>query len=141
MSNYVVDASVVVKWLNQEREAATRQALTLLERAMQGEDELMSVDLLVYEVLNALIKGNRLRGRLLEEAVEVFFRLPLGLHNCDISLVSTAAIIAEQHQMTFYDAVYVALAYREQVPLLTANPKDQGKVPGLMVIDIADWSS
>jgi predicted nucleic acid-binding protein len=41
--------------------------------------------------------------------------------------------------MTFYDAVYVALAVELRTPLLTANVRDQGKFAGASVYDIAKW--
>lgn len=93
---------------------------------------------LPHEVLNALIRGKGLKGRPLEQAVELFFSFPLEYVPTNYGLAAAAALIAEQERLTFYDAIYVALAFERSASLITANPAHQGKFKKIRVIDIAD---
>lgn len=138
--SYVVDASVVVKWLNVDREGATREALALLRGAVENQWKLVSSDLLPHEVCNALLRGKGLRGALLEEAVDLFFSLPIVSFRTDLSIVRTAAVIADEYALTFYDAVYVAVASIQAIPLITANVRHQGRVSNVTVLDVAHWN-
>lgn len=136
---YVVDASVAVIWLSQKDEPAAEQALDLLKEARVGHVRIISSDLLIHEVGNALIFGKKLTGNVLTEAISAFFELPVDRAVTDHNLATQAAAISEQYGMTFYDAVYLALANQQDAPLITANIRDQGKFPGVVVYDIAEW--
>lgn len=136
---YVVDASVAVKWLNMEREEATREALALLRGAVERRWQLVSSDLLPHEVSNALLRGKGLRGAFLEEAIDLFFSLPVITVRTDLALARTAAVIAEEYAITFYDAIYVAIAYERSLPLITANIRHQGRASRVTVLDVAQW--
>lgn len=136
--HYVVDASVIVKWLNQDREAFTKEAQNLLEQAAKGTLDISTVDLAIHEVCNALIRGKGLRDHILEDAVETFFVLPIQIVETDLHIAAAAATIAQREQITFYDAVYMALAFDLGVPLVTANPKHQRPLPGVAVIPISE---
>lgn len=137
---FVVDASVVVKWLNQEGEDGSDAALELLRSAHEGRADLYTSDLAPHEVLNALIRGKKLRGRVLEDAVKLFYSLPLTYMPTDFLTAAAAAMIASEHHITFYDAVYIALILDEQTPLITANPKHQRVLPHLPVISVTEWN-
>ena len=51
----------------------------------------------------------------------------------DVSMMEHSATFADKYGITFYDAVYAALALRENAILLTANPKDQGKISEIKI--------
>lgn len=131
---YVVDASVVVKWLNQEKEQNLAQALNLLDAMEQGQAVVISSDLLVHEVINALWKGKGLSKKDLELAIDVFFRLPLDIIATSQSLAQRAVLVARKYDLTFYDAVYAALAQETESQLITANPKCHGRITDGSVI-------
>lgn len=135
----IVDASVIVKWLNQEREQLTKEAFDILEQAECGTLSLLTSDLATHEVLNALIRGKGLRERMLEFAVHAFFDLPLVFLDTNFEIASLAAIIAEKHGVTFYDAVYSSIASIHQCPLVTANPKHQKSTTFSRTIPLGDW--
>lgn len=139
MDRFVVDASVIVKWLNQDREEHTHQAMLLLELCAQGTVRLFTTDLAVHEVLNALIRGKGLKGKRIEQAVEAFFQLPLVSRPTTLKITATAALLAEQKRITFYDAVYLALAHDVDAPLVTANPKHHKPFGRIRTIPIADF--
>lgn len=136
---YVVDASVVLKWLNQEHELAVENALILLLEARNGSCHLISSDFLPHEIFNALIRGKRIAGKQLVKAINNFFSFPIELAPTTKQLVTRAAYLASRYGMTFYDAVYVALADMRKVPLITENIRHQGKFKKIPVLDIALW--
>lgn len=137
---FVIDASVIVKWLHAYREDHLEQAHAILEAAQRTEITLFISDLTVHEVLNAIICGKRLRGNDLEQAVDDFFKLPLIPIETDIQCAAAATTIAAQYTITFYDAVYCAIAFQKGIPLITANPKHQRPMPGVTAIPLAKWT-
>lgn len=138
-AEFVIDASVIIKWLNKDRELLTEQAQDILKKAEERKIFLFTPDLAVYEVFNVLIRAKGLAGELLEQALDSFWKLPLSLFSTDKILSSTAAAISSKTGMTFYDASYVALALNNQQCLITNNSKDQDVVSEVPVISLADW--
>lgn len=140
-THFVVDASVILKWLNQDREQHTEEAFDILTHAATSAFFITTSDLAVHEVLNALVRGKGLRERELGEAVENFFALPLRAIATDLHLAAASAILADEYKLTFYDAVYMALAFDLNIPLITANPKHQKSIAGIQVIPLSNWFS
>lgn len=139
-SEFVIDASVVVKWLNQDREELTSQAFDILLQAEQQKVFLLAPDLLVHEVFNVLIRAKGLKAKELEEAFAEFWELPLQIFVTDQFISATASSISSQSKISFYDATYVALAFCNQMPLITNNNKDQGLTTGVKTIPLSEWS-
>jgi predicted nucleic acid-binding protein len=100
-TSYILDASVIVKLLNQENESHTKEALDIIERAARGIIAVSTSELAVYEVFNALIKGKGLTGRPLQKATEAFYLLPLSFLPTIRTVAVSAAIIAEKQKITF----------------------------------------
>ena len=136
---FIIDASVIVKWLHSDRENNLEQANHILLLAERGELTLFVSDITAHEVLNALICGKHLRWRDLEEAVENFFQLPIILVETNLHRAAAAATIAVEQNITFYDAVYCAIAFERGIPLITANSKHQRPMTGVNVIPLGEW--
>ena len=115
----VVDASVAVKWFLPEDHSGV--ALRLLA----GGYSLSAPDLLFAEAGNVLWKRHR-RGDLRpDEAAQILAdlqRLPLTIHSSR-PLLDQAWAIAHDHGRSFYDSLYVALAMKQTVSLVTADHK------------------
>lgn len=121
MTRFVVDASVVAKWLFPE--PMSDIAAPLLIRAREGELDLVAPRLLVYEYGSLILK--KLRNGLASSddaalAVERFPALPVRLVS-DGGEATEALRIAETAVVSFYDAAYVALADLLRSALLTAD--------------------
>ena len=119
MSQYVVDASVGIKWyLPEVHDVAAR-------RLLSGQHDLWVPDLIFPEVGNILWKRVR-AGQLTEaesqEVLNSFVDLNLTVV-ASSSLVLPALTIACQAQRTVYDSLYLALAIREQAVMVTADEK------------------
>ena len=126
MTRYVIDASVAVEYL-----LKTRIGLAVadpIERAA-----LVAPDLLDAEVLSVL-RGAVLRGRL-EEARALVALDDLADWSLDRIPNRTLARLAWPllHNVSAYDALYVAAARAHDAPLLTADGR-LSRAPGLGVV-------
>jgi len=140
MKKIVVDASVAVKWLNQHNEESTEQAFALLESARNGDIDMITSDLLVHEVFNALVRGKGIADEELNEAYKDFFLFPFTIVSTDQGIARLAGVVAQKFLMSIYDAVYVALALKLDALLITANFRHQGKVGDVgLVMDLVQW--
>ncbi len=118
----VIDASAVLAALLPE-EPVQPAARRVLERYVAGELELLAPTLLPYEVANSLLKAERKpeRGVSPEVVDEILQRLEdLGIPLEAVSM-REAVTWARRYKRWAYDAAYLALAEREEAPLITAD--------------------
>jgi predicted nucleic acid-binding protein len=113
----IVDASVAVKWFVAEDGSAQAEAL------FENEDELVAPDFIMAEVGNAMWKKFR-KGWLTEAQVTAAIErlphyfgraIPIG------ELASRATALALTLDHPIYDCLYLALAERERLPIVTAD--------------------
>ncbi|MFO7773365.1 MAG: type II toxin-antitoxin system VapC family toxin [Dehalococcoidia bacterium] len=116
---YVVDASVVVKWFSRSEEDVENSE-RLLNSHVAGTSTLVSSSLVLYEVCNALRFNPNFSGQDLSKAVTSL--LKLGLELVDFSEIFESAIaLACSQDITVYDAAYIAVSQTRHVPLITAD--------------------
>ena len=122
----VVDASIVCKWFVDE--ANSQQARDVLA----GGDTLIAPDLLVAEVCNTLWKKVRLGEASAAQAGEVAAELAGFFDHfaAMAPLASAASDMALRLNHPVYDCFYLALAARENVPLVTADARLMQAVTG-----------
>jgi len=141
----VLDASVAVKW-HLADEPATVQALQVLAAYSAGDLALVAPEYICYEVPAALRaatrrKPERLSRQEAEHAVTEFlgFAVPT---IADDALITDAWAASYRFACGFYDALYVALALRLGIPLLTADAKLHAHLHRVQtVIWLPDWAS
>lgn len=130
----VLDASFALAWLGRERPGPAVDEFDA--RLAANQAELHAPELFVLETGNALWKSVRRRARTIEEAVAMFEsvrELPLNLHrHRDLAL--DAFDLSLRHEISVYDASYVALALREVLPLFTADKRLAGAVEDLIEV-------
>ncbi len=132
MTPIVVDSSVVFKWYRQPGdEDFVLQAVSILERHLHGEIEIHVPDLLLYELGNIL----RLKGPLVSKdplaILRGTFALALQIHRIDLLLSEETFRFAREHDITFYDASFVALSHLLSASFITADKKLFAKVKSL----------
>ncbi len=113
------DANVAIKWFHSEGEEEVDFARALLEAQRDRRLALYVLDLTAYEVGNAL-----LRGRTALEASRAAVVMAALAELCpaitpDPEDLAEAATLARQHDLTFYDAAYAAVANRRAARLAT----------------------
>lgn len=127
----VVDSSVVMRWFVRDRWSDA--ALTMAETY-----RLTAPAFLKVEVANALRNQVRLAGMTVEAALVHLTGLKAVVAVVeDEPLLPAAFRLAADRDHPVYDCVYLALAMREGVPLLTADLKLARKFvgsPGLEIL-------
>lgn len=124
MNSVVIDASVVLKWYLLD-EILEEKALALLENYYRDRIVLLAPELLAYELANGLVLAAS-RGRIPHEVVLDALK---GFWSLRIKLVDAGQIyerlpyLCRTHQLTAYDASYVATAEIENAVLITADEK------------------
>ena len=125
MTGYVVDASVVVKWLVNEDHS--EMAADLLDAG----STLIAPALVFAEASNALWAMQR-RGDIsasdLADAVDTLQAVPVSLPVPMPRLTPAAARLAVDLDHPVYDCYYLALAVQTQYPVVTADSRFHEKV-------------
>jgi predicted nucleic acid-binding protein len=115
----VIDSSVIVKWFLAAAEADVPAAARLRRQHADGSTVLAAPSHVVLEVLNALRFRRSSTSALSTAAGEL---LAMGLDLTAVELLAErAAVIAVEHDLTVYDAAFVALAESLDCELVTAD--------------------
>ncbi len=129
MTPYVVDSSIVFKWYRQPGdEEYVAQAVSILEHHLHGNFEIHVPDLLFYELGNILRFKETLVSKDALTILRETFALDLQIHPIDLLLSQEAFRFARDHEITFYDASFVALSHLLQASFITADKKLFAKV-------------
>ena len=115
---FVLDASVGVSWAFKDDANPVAQKAF----ALAGADEILVPVLWWFEIRNALIV-NEWRRRMDEEKTAIFLQHLNKFSIIVDSLPDEAKVLsfARKHKLTFYDAAYLELAHREDIPLATID--------------------
>ncbi len=126
MSDFVLDASVAVKWcLPGNDEPFTEQAEVLLEKYSRGDVRFLVPDLFWAEVGNTLwkaVRAARLPAAEASVALTAVVQLGIPTVSC-VELAEKALEISLRHERSFHDSLYVALAVRSSAQMITADER------------------
>jgi predicted nucleic acid-binding protein len=122
MAVFIPDASVSLGWCFSDE--ATPYTEALLDRLIGGE-EVAVPSHWPLEVLNGVIQARR-KGRVTEQTVQWYFSSLVSFHiviDAQPGFQRLIAIreLAERHRLTSYDAAYLELAMRLNLPLATLD--------------------
>lgn len=123
MNRYVIDASALVKLVVPETGSEAMHALAASFRT--GQVHLLAPDFILVECANVLWKYARQTQTPeveVQEALQVIRRLGIE-YVPQILLLEAALALALEHQRPIYDALYLALARRENAALITADER------------------
>lgn len=140
MLRLVPDASVILKWvLPAEQETHVQRALDLLCAFEREEIELLVPTLWLYEI------GNTVTRKSPDQAEGILADLrDLGMEEVsdDDIFIREAIRLTDRYGVTFYDAVYHAVALTRQATLVSADRRYVGAVtPEPQVVSLAHWRS
>ncbi|MBI5801918.1 MAG: type II toxin-antitoxin system VapC family toxin [Verrucomicrobia bacterium] len=121
----MIDSSFVGTWFLPDEQSASGQRV--FDAYEAGRLAFDVPDLLAYEIPNLFVSALR-RKRFdsdgFHEAGGIFDRIEFEYHNQTDAVCRRRMLhFAERHQLTAYDAAYLELADRLQLPLLTLDEK------------------
>jgi predicted nucleic acid-binding protein len=128
----VPDASVVLKWFLPE--ADRDKALALVVGHISGQDVMAVPELLFYEVSNILTVKSRLSAEVIFAGMRYLYALGLRAFRLDQEQSLEAIRLARSHQLSIYDASYVALAITLRATFITADARMARKLQGLTFV-------
>jgi predicted nucleic acid-binding protein len=141
MSDYIVDASVVVQVLISD--TYTKQARALFGQLTEP-DQIHVPEFCLLECANVLWKQVRFQGMPRGEAdtlLDELARLPINIQPV-LALLERGLEIGLSHQLAIYDYVYIAMAERLSFPLITADTKQEttARAVGVTLKPITDFA-
>ncbi len=119
MGRGVVDASVVVKWFQEEE--FSREALRLRDDYVADVMEVQAPALLPFEVLNALRFSGGFSTEELGRVAQVLDGYAILGDHLEGTLAAATIGWAFKADLSVYDASYIALAQELSVPLYSAD--------------------
>lgn len=117
----VVDTSVLIKWFKSDDEDLVEEALKLRDRVDREAIQVYAPDLLMYEIGNVLVRKTDLGDDGVADVLEAIAGSRLILAPPEPALNRRGARIARTHNVSFYDAAFVALAIALDCPMVTAD--------------------
>ena len=137
--HFVVDSSVIIKWLNHIDEDYIQQAQRLLDHIEAGDVIAIIPDLVKYEVGNALLVKKGLNLTQANVSLGTVYNLPLTFVPMTQNLAELTYKTGQELNITFYDASFVSIAEQLGAVLVTDNVKHQGKSTKVKVIPLKDY--
>ncbi len=134
----VIDSSVIVKWLNSQDEKYLGQADKILKDCEKKKVVLYAPELAKYEVGNAILNKG-LDESLARICLTTLYSLPISFMPLSKKEAGESLGIASNSRITYYDAVFVALAKNIDATLVTDNPKHQTRTTGMKIISLKNY--
>ena len=123
----VADASIVAKWFLEEE--SSNKARQLRDSFATGKIGLSVPILLFYETLNALWRSGMFSEKELCLAAKALTKYGFDAWEPKGKILEQAAMVCSKHDISVYDASYVALALHLKATLLTADSEILKKFP------------
>lgn len=117
----LVDTSVLIKWFHEAGESELLQARAIRDAHVRGQLDAHVLDLAIYEVGNVLTRALKWRARDVGDQIDDLLHIvgpPLTMSQ---SWLREAAVLAERHALSFYDASWAATAAALHIPLVSAD--------------------
>ena len=130
MKNYIVDASVIIKWFSGYDENDLDNALTLRDQLLVKECSILVPDLLFYEIANALRYNSRFTEHDVKSALNSLIEMEFDVRTVESNMVEKAIEIAYAYKVSVYDSCYLALSQIEDKPFIIANYKFVERIKG-----------
>ncbi|MBI2184242.1 MAG: type II toxin-antitoxin system VapC family toxin [Thaumarchaeota archaeon] len=142
MPRYVVDASIVAKWIL-PGEPYEEKSIRLKNDSINGVADLHSPGIIRYEVGNLLwkaVKANRIADADAREALSLLGSMRIATYDLEWRDISESFSLASAVDLTVYDAAYIRLSKELRMPLITADDQlyEKGK-PFTRTIHVRDF--
>jgi len=123
----VADASIVAKWFLKEN--FSDKAMQLRDSFVTGKLTISVPSLLFYEALNALWHSGLFKEEELTLAASSLYKYGFDVWEPRGKTYEQSAMLSSRHDISVYDATYVALAHHLEATLYTADSELIQKFP------------
>jgi predicted nucleic acid-binding protein len=130
MRGFVLDTSVILKWFSESGESDLDRALQLRQSMVEGNVFFVVPDLLFYELTNALRHNPDFSKKDVEQALHSVFAMGVEVRSVNAEVMRAAISLAFKHDVTVYDAYFLALSIKEGKPFITADYRFMGRIKG-----------
>ena len=117
----LIDTSVLIKWFHDAGESEVAEARAIRDAHVRGELDAHVLDLAIYEIGNVLVRTLKWSagdvGDQLDDLGDIVGP-PLVMSP---ACIREAAVVAERHGLSFYDASWAATASVLRIPLVSAD--------------------
>ena len=137
MDFYTIDASVVIKWVSRQREQQLVKARDLYKQAVEGKIKLVAPSLLQVEVSNILLKKKKLKPNTIVKLWQLINEEMILYVDLSETILKKSLSLAEKHDLSVYDGLYLAIAHESKTKLISADVKGHGKI-GVVVL-LENW--
>jgi len=121
LKSAILDTSVIIKWFHRENEEDVDKALLLRQAYLEGALKVIVPDLLIYEFGNFLRYKSGLKPGDMLASIRALWSMGMEIHQIDSVLSERMVQLAYRHEITAYDAAFVALSQSLSAPLVTAD--------------------
>lgn len=138
MTRVVLDTSVIIKWFSPEEEDSN-EANLILEAIHSGRVEIVLPYFAQLEIANILRLGKKFSREETKKYLIDFFNLSLVFVEINQQYILEISTISYSTNITSYDAAFVAVANRWNIPLFTADYKHHKKSVSKNIIWLKEW--
>lgn len=121
----VLDASVVIKWYQDEADA--EKAKKLQQDHITGVNRIIIPRLMFYEISNTFATKSSLPTKNIQNNFQALFMMNLDIYKDQEIDIVEATLLAKKAETTFYDMLYAVIAKRKKCDLVTADERFQKK--------------
>lgn len=118
----VVDASVVIKWINRD-EQDSDLAYQLLYRHLKKLEEIIVPRLLFYEVANTLATKSKTSKETIKKGLNLLLSSSLIIYPEQDKDLIEASTLAKDYRTSVYDMLYAVIAKKKKTRLITADKR------------------
>lgn len=121
MTSLLVDSSVVIKWFHEEGESEVTEARAIRDAHVDEEVDVRILDLAIYEVGNVLARALKWTAADIGDQLDDLLAIVGPPIVMERDWLRAAAVMAETHSLSFYDASWAACAGALGISLVSAD--------------------
>lgn len=135
---WILDASIAVKWFFSDEEGHEK-AREVLNRLVEHPEQFSVPSLFFFELAAVLTRKSKFEKKFIQESLEAVFQLGVPAMEVGEELLEGAISISCLYQVSYYDALYIALARILKGVWLTADVKAVKKLPSGFALNLMNF--
>ena len=139
MKRLVLDSTIIIKWLNKNKEDDIVQADKILEDAHSGKAILYSPELAKIEVGKVLLQNLKLSQTEAKIPLSILYDLPIQFIAHTPQLAKESYAIASAFGINYYESVFLALSEEKNAVFVTDKINPQAITAGIKILALKDY--